>query len=245
MTRSHITAAALTLALTCAAPSAALAMADGHDHHCRHHHCHTKASRRPTAHGTSTIPGQINPSATAHGTPTTPGQTNPAVSIASVLATPCPNTQLIPNPENLQAVRIATLCLINQERARNNELPLQDNEQLEATAQSHSELMVSEDYFAHVTPAGETPTQRFEAAGYIPDQQVGYTVGENIAWGTLSLATPEAIVAAWIASPEHLANILEGDYKETGLGVVPAVPASVSAGQPGAIYTEDFGVIYP
>jgi uncharacterized protein YkwD len=67
-------------------------------------------------------------------------------------------------------------------------------------------------------------------------------VGENIAWGTLSLATPEAIVAAWIASPEHLANILAGSYKETGLGVVATVPAFVSAGQPGAIYTEDFGV---
>jgi uncharacterized protein YkwD len=57
------------------------------------------------------------------------------------------------------------------------------------------------------------------------------------------LATPEAIVAAWIASPEHRANVLEGSYKDTGLGVVPAVPASFSAGQAGAIYTEDFGVI--
>jgi uncharacterized protein YkwD len=228
MTRTHITAAALTFALTCAVPTGALAATHRHDRHCGHHHCHTKARRHSTA----------------HGTPTTPGQINPSVSIASVLATACPNAQLIPNPENLQAIRVSTLCLINQERARDNELPLQGNEQLEATAQSHSELMVSEDYFAHVTPAGETPTQRFEAAGYIPNQQAGYTVGENIAWGTLGLATPEAIVAAWIASPEHLANILEGSYTETGLGVVPAVPASDSAGQPGAIYTEDFGVIY-
>jgi uncharacterized protein YkwD len=66
-----------------------------------------------------------------------------------------------------------TLCLINQERARNNELPLQSNTHLEVTAQSHSELMVSDDYFAHITPPDATPTERFEAAGYIPSQQVG------------------------------------------------------------------------
>jgi uncharacterized protein YkwD len=229
MARSHITAATLTLTLTlaCGLPTTALAATHRHHHHCKRHSCHINTRRRPAAHRARATIGHINPS----------------ISIASALATPCPDTQLTPSQENLDAVRVATLCLINQERARNNELPLQSNTHLEMTAQSHSELMVSEDCFAHITPAGETPTERFEAAGYISNQQVGYIVGENIAWGTLSLATPEAIVAARIASPEHLANILEGSYKETGLGVVAAAPAFVSAGQPGAIYTEDFGVI--
>ncbi len=167
----------------------------------------------------------------------------PAATIASVLATPCQNTELMPEPGNLEAVREATVCLINQERARNNELPLQPNAQLGQVAQQHSEDMIGKDYFAHTTPSGETQQDRVLASGYIPNAQVGYTIGENIAWGTLYLATPSSIVAAWIASPEHLANILNPEYRETGVGVDPAAPPSLAEGQPGAIYTQEFGVI--
>jgi uncharacterized protein YkwD len=103
--------------------------------------------------------------------------------------------------------------------------------------------MVNEDYFAHISPAGETPLQRVTDAGYLPNGQVGYTIGENIAWGTRSLATPQAIVEAWIASPEHLANILDSKYQDTGIGIEPAAPASLSGGQSGGIYSQDFGVI--
>jgi uncharacterized protein YkwD len=166
-----------------------------------------------------------------------------AATIASVLATPCQNTELAPDAANLNLVEEATVCLVNQERARNDELPLQVNAQLTQVAQAHSEDMVREDYFSHTTPSGETQLERVMASGYVPNSQVGYTVGENIAWGTLYLATPSSIVAAWIASPEHLANILAGEYRETGMGVVAAVPASLSEGQPGAIYTQEFGVI--
>jgi uncharacterized protein YkwD len=168
---------------------------------------------------------------------------NPAATIASVLATPCQGTELMPEAANLAQIDAATVCLVNQERARNDELPLQPSTQLAQSSQMHSEKMVSEDYFSHIAPNGETPLQRIQATGYIPNSQVGYTVGENIAWGTLSLATPSAIVAAWIASPEHLANILNTEYRDTAVGVDPAAPASLAEGQPGAVYTQEFGVI--
>lgn len=163
--------------------------------------------------------------------------------IARVLATPCQNTELMPEPGNLEQIRAATLCLVNQERARNDELPLRGSSELEQAAQSHSEAMVGEDYFAHIAPNGETPVDRVQATGYIPNAQVGYTLGENLAWGTLELATPSAVVAAWIASPEHLANILTGAYVETAIGVAPAAPPSLANGQAGAVYTQEFGVI--
>jgi uncharacterized protein YkwD len=163
--------------------------------------------------------------------------------IASVLASPCENTELTPNPGNLEAIDAATLCLVNQERARNGELPLRPNAQLEQAAQGHSEEMVADDYFAHVAPSGLTPVARVEETGYLPNQQVGYTLGENIAWGTLQLSTPAAIVAAWIASPEHLANILYSPYVDTAIGVAPEAPASLAEGQPGAVYSQEFGVI--
>jgi uncharacterized protein YkwD len=49
-------------------------------------------------------------------------------------------------------------------------------------------------------------------------------------------------VAGWVGSPEHLANILNSSYVDAAVAVDASVPASLSHGQPGAIYTEEFGV---
>jgi uncharacterized protein YkwD len=160
-----------------------------------------------------------------------------------VLATPCQNTQLTPEPVNLELARNAVFCLVNRVRAEHAETPLIRNAQLEQAAEGHGAEMISVDYFEHISPTGETPVDRIRLTGYIPGPQVGYVIGENLAWGTLSLSTPQAIVEAWVASPKHLANILEGQYRETGIGVVPSVPAELSGGQPGATYSQEFGVI--
>ena len=103
--------------------------------------------------------------------------------------------------------------------------------------------LVADDYFAHVSPSGVTPVDRIRAAGYIPGPEFGYVIGENLAWGTLSLSTPQAIVEAWMASPEHRANILEARYADTGIALAPAVPSSLSGGEPGATYGQEFGAI--
>jgi uncharacterized protein YkwD len=163
--------------------------------------------------------------------------------IAAVLATPCQNTELTPDATNVGLVRAAVLCLVNQERAQNGRSPLTTNSRLEQAAEGHCSELIADDYFAHISPSGETPVERIAATGYVPGPSVGYAIGENLAWGTLSLSTPRAIVAAWIASPGHLANILESQYTETGIGVTPAVPASLGEGQPGASYAQEFGVI--
>jgi uncharacterized protein YkwD len=163
--------------------------------------------------------------------------------IAKVLATPCQNTQLIPEPGNLALVRAAVLCLINTERAQNGREPLTPDAQLEQAAEGHGREMLSLNYFDHIAPSGLTPVQRIRTTGYIPNSEVGYVIGENLAWGTLTLATPQAIVNAWIASPEHLANILEGKYRDTGIDVEPEVPQALAEGVAGALYTQEFGVI--
>ena len=166
-----------------------------------------------------------------------------AQTIADVLATPCQNTQLSPQASNLPLIRTAVLCLINTERAEHGKEPLQSNTNLEQAAESHGKEMLALDYFAHIAPSGLTPVERIRETGYIPSSEVGYVLGENLAWGTLTLATPEAIVNAWIASPEHLANILEGRYRETGIDVEPQAPESLAEGVEGALYTQEFGVI--
>jgi uncharacterized protein YkwD len=172
----------------------------------------------------------------------TPAPSNASV-IATVLATPCQNTELVPSAANLAQVRTAVLCLINTERAQRGELPLNADPRLEAAAESHVNDMIATNYFEHVSPNGTTPVDRVRAAGYLPNESVGYVIGENLAWGTYKLSTAQAIVSAWIASPGHLANILESSYRDTGIAIIAQVPASVSGGSPGATYAQEFGVI--
>lgn len=155
----------------------------------------------------------------------------------------CANTQLQPSATNLALIDAATLCLVNRERTSRGEAALEPNAALQRSAQSHSSDMASGDYFAHISHSGSTPLARMRAAGYITNPHSGYAVGENIAWATLWLATPKAIVAGWMASPGHRANILDAEYRETGVGVSPHPIAALARGESGAIYTQDFGRI--
>jgi uncharacterized protein YkwD len=155
----------------------------------------------------------------------------------------CPGADLRPAQENIEAVRAATLCLVNKERTNHGEATLQPNADLQQSAQGHTESMVSDDYFEHDGPGSDTPLSRMTACGYIYSAHIGYEIGENIGWGTLSLSTPRAIVAAWMASPGHRANILDVHFRDTAVGVSPRVPSSLGEGQAGGIYTQDFGVI--
>jgi uncharacterized protein YkwD len=154
----------------------------------------------------------------------------------------CAGANLTPNAHNMRLVRAATLCLINRERRRYGERPLKVNHRLMRVARAHSDEMVSRDYFSHVSPTGQTPLDRILASGFIA-KRVGWRVGENIAWGTMWLATPKAIVSSWMASPGHRANILDRGYRDTGIGIDPSLPHAMSGGQPGAMYTQDFGAI--
>jgi len=197
----------------------------------------TRSSKRPRSEATPL------PAAEASASQATP--TAHAAAIAAVLSTPCQNTELTPEAANLPLVRAAILCLINVKRAENGESPLKPNADLEAAAEGHCQELIADDYFAHVSPSGETPVDRIRETGYIPSPSDGYVIGENLAWGTYQLSTPEAIASAWFASPGHLANILEAQYTETGIGVIAAVPASLAGGAPGATYGQEFGVIIP
>jgi len=155
----------------------------------------------------------------------------------------CPNANLTPNSSNLASVVAATVCLVNDERIRFGETALIEDPRLAGAALGHSKDMDARDYFSHVSPGGSTLLMRIEASGFIPNGNVGYTLGENIAWGTLWLGTPRGIVKAWMESPGHRANILNGSFRYTGVGVDPDLPHSMSGGQAGGMYTQDFGTI--
>ena len=167
---------------------------------------------------------------------------------SSALALPgagggCQDATLRPTPEDLARVREATLCLVNRERLAVGEAALRVNERLAQAAQAHTDDMVAADYFDHVDRSGRGALERMRSVGYVYSARIGYEIGENIAWGTGVLATPRAIVAAWMASPGHRANILDPRYRDTAVGVSSRLPSSLGHGTSGGIYTQDFGVL--
>ena len=64
-------------------------------------------------------------------------------------------------------------------------------------------------------------------------------IGENLAWGSGERSTPRSIVRAWMNSAGHRHNILNGRFREIGIGVVDSSP--VSTANRGATYTTTFG----
>ena len=48
----------------------------------------------------------------------------------------------------------------------------------------------------------------------------GPAFGENLAWGTGRLASAQAIVSAWMASPGHRANLLRPGWNRIGIGAL-------------------------
>jgi uncharacterized protein YkwD len=151
----------------------------------------------------------------------------------------CANTNLIPTSANIPQVEAATLCLINQQRVLHHEHPLRDNADLDNAATQSSQDMVADNYYGDTTPAGNTAMDRVQASGYVP-RGYEYAEGENIDLGALTDATPAAIVAAWMASPGHRENILDSDYLDSGIGIVPDLPADYASGEASATYTQVF-----
>ncbi len=149
----------------------------------------------------------------------------------------CSGIDVQPTVENLDQVSATTLCLINQQRTDNGLPALSQQSELDLASVDYSELMVDQQFFAHVSPAGSVLTQRLTDSGYLGGTGA-WIVGENIAWGESYLATPGAIVTAWMNSPGHRANILSRDYDEIGVGIAIGVPTSNNSG---ATYTTDFG----
>ena len=100
--------------------------------------------------------------------------------------------------------------LVNDERAAEGLGPLSYDANLTAAARGHSQDMGLNDYFDHIGLDGSTPGDRITEAGYSWN-----TYGETIAAG---YATPAAVVAGWMASAGHRANILNPNFCDIGVG---------------------------
>ncbi|MFF0224623.1 CAP domain-containing protein [Streptomyces sp. NPDC004629] len=176
------------------------------------------ASSAPAPSRTATT----KPAATA--TPTKPRTERPSAPAAAEPKKP-PKQASAPAPVSARAAAEAeVLMLVNGERAKAGCDALTANGALARLAEAFSEDMAARDFFDHTDPDGATPWDRATAAG------VTGLGGENIARGQADAA---AVMAAWMDSPGHRANILNCDFKTLGVGV------HFASGGPW--WTQDFG----
>jgi uncharacterized protein YkwD len=153
-------------------------------------------------------------------------------------AAACNDSGITPRDGNQDQLSAAVLCLVNAERAALGLPGLNESPQLDEAAIGMAQRMVTEHFFSHNTPDGKNVVERIEPTGYIPNSS-DWVVGENLAWGSGALSTPQAIVNGWMNSPGHKANILAPDYKDIGLAAAMGAPSTSVTG--GTVYVNDFG----
>jgi uncharacterized protein YkwD len=102
------------------------------------------------------------------------------------------------------------LSAMNNVRLVNGLQPLRADSRLERAARGHSTEMLRSGTFAHGAFAA-----RIRSVGVRTPR-----VGENLAWSTGGATIAHTIVAMWLASPEHRANLLRPGYRLVGVGAL-------------------------
>jgi len=98
----------------------------------------------------------------------------------------------------------------NKERVSESLGVLHRSAVLDAAAQMKANDMAKNQYFAHYSPTGVSPWYWFDQANYN-----FVHAGENLA---IHFTDSGEIVDAWMDSPTHRANIMNGNYVEIGIG---------------------------
>lgn len=163
----------------------------------------------------------------------------------------------------------AVFYLTNLERSSRGLAPLSHSPELEAAARAHSVAMHDRGFFSHTSPVqGMRSVQdRTRAAGfagssvgeniarsfgiayeagrsvYTPPQNGGYFSyrhrGDPIPPHSYRSAA-EAVVAQWMGSPGHRANILRSEYRYLGVGAAHFEDRSFY-GMDTFLFTQNFG----
>jgi uncharacterized protein YkwD len=103
--------------------------------------------------------------------------------------------------------------LANKDRESQGLVDLEVNSVLEEAARMKAEDMVANEYFAHTSPAGLNPWYWFYRAGYN-----FMHAGENLA---VNFVDSGDVEQAWMNSPGHRANILDGKFTQVGIAAIP------------------------
>jgi uncharacterized protein YkwD len=164
----------------------------------------------------------------------------PLPAAGAAAAAPCANADVQPTAANVAQVRSATLCLLNRERTSRGLPALRQEPQLRKVASRYAGQMVTHGFFAHVGYDGSTLGSRVRSHTDYISRAARWSLGENLYWGSGSLATPMQSVDGWMHSAGHRRNVLDGKFRDIGIGIAIGAPQDV-AGSPAATYATEFG----
>ncbi len=102
--------------------------------------------------------------------------------------------------------------MVNKQRAAAGLAPVTENGLLDSAAIGHSAYQARRHKMTHTGQGGTNVGQRLLAVGFTP-----WAWGENVAYGYGSCAD---VMAGWMNSPGHRANILNPQILEIGMGAV-------------------------
>jgi uncharacterized protein YkwD len=143
--------------------------------------------------------------------------------LATVVVAPAANA----SSRHPSRVESTTLRLINQAREAKGLKPVRLDTRLWRAARHHTRDMLRRQYFAH--GATSDRLSRYVHGGGV--------IGETLAWGSGSYASPASTVRSWLNSPPHRRILLDRDFRFVGIGS----RGGRFAGQRWArVYTADF-----
>lgn len=113
--------------------------------------------------------------------------------------------------------------LMNAERAERGLAPLRADVRLAGAAAARMTHMEEEQFWAHNAPDGTPPFVWIAPNGYR-----FAAAGENLARG---FENAELLVASWMESPGHRANILGNAFIDCGIAVIDGYTTGPGAGK--------------
>ena len=154
---------------------------------------------------------------------------------------------VVTNPsKGVSSVRIERLVrrYVNQLRRKHRLSALDHNEDLDPVARGHSADMYKRDFFSHVNPDGESPTDRGQRKGYECQLEFGDVtmsgIAENLLYTYIYRSVTTArfpdrieltfdwkkeseiareVVNAWFDSPSHRKNLMDEQSQTQSIGV--------------------------
>ena len=137
---------------------------------------------------------------------------------------------------------LETLVLqrINDVRAAHGLGRLTASSGLTHAAVTHSRSMVVNGFFAHESRNGAPFWKRLKT--FYGPRTNGWTVGENLAMFGGARPDAASIVASWMASPPHRANLLSKLFSDAGVAILyDETAGGVYGGEPTWVVTLDVG----
>jgi uncharacterized protein YkwD len=154
----------------------------------------------------------------------------PAAADLLAPASVCPNQTYVTLPPDWQQGAMG--CMIAYARNAVGVRTLaRDADLMDAAARKGRDMFACGE-FSH-SACGLPFTQRMEDEDYDFRR-----AGENLAFGVGSAASPRAVMAKWLASPAHRANLLNPAYREHGIALAGGTLAGIAGAR---VWVDEFG----